>query len=839
MSHEISRVLYLSRKLKDLKLSNKSSEIEIEFDDPPFFPWWVRERVKNVFNVFSTIPRDRSLILYRRELPRLRSSLLTFLERVSPILSGIGRLALRLLRIFDLISPIVNLLWGFLLAKNFYWHWDPLRRVEEQRKLIEIRLDPIGRGISKTLGRIRELRWKVETARNAIIHAVSQKASQLSASLRNYINFQALEKFRWLAYDHLPRQRRLIQNTIRAVGHSMNARLGGIERSWARELKEIRKRVDEWMRREPGLRRSIELERLARQEEQILRRMRKEHEWVRKFFFEQKSHVTRNLRSLLASRPEGTLSRFISNIPRWARLGEIIGAATGIGTILMAASGNSSLRSALDRIFNPIANIITSWATTLSATIPKPRPGVAYNPQAVFSAVLRLAILPLCVQIFMAEIIRFLTNINLRRVAAILYDVSGFNQITVPLMTTFYRASLHQPFKYWANYQYRPYLPHPVQAEEAFRRRFISADSYAHYLRCQGHPEEWIRVLFKTAFRPLDPFSFAFLAQTAYFSPSEQRFLLQDMGYKAEVFKYLNKAPLMWGLLPYKGGFRSATMDLVKIGYLSVAEAVRDIYENVRTLDYPTAIRAEAERKSLLDFLKDKLKLAEDKFKKGLSSLGELQKEAAEVIKDPKKREIFVRHCVVKKAAKVKEEQLPDNRKSIASYLINLFKEGFITAKRYLELLKKYAHETNLDVLLLARANFKKLYDDRMDELKYYKTAFHAYELTYQEFQESLKRVILDDYKRELIAKTEKIKRDRKVKKKIRDLKEDIKNIGRKLTYYEEQKELTEKELEREEKEKRIYVLQRRLLMYEQKINELNEKLRDLNTQLERYQRYL
>jgi len=390
---------------------------------------------------------------------------------------------------------------------------------------------------------------------------------------------------------------------------------------------------------------------------------------------------------------------------------------------------------------------------------------------------------------------------------ALLAPYASFRVISNRIITRWADVSLGRPLRWTLNTSFPTEIPtvgevllwhargllEPSQWEKAKRlygemvlpQPQLSPDSIDSILRMRGFKDEFIDVLKVRAFRPIDPFSFAFLSQTGYFVPEEIEFLTKDMGYRPEVRDYLIKAPMMWGLSPFKTSIRQRMMNAVSDGFIEEEKAVRILEKLWRIMDLRTTMQLEAQTRYWYETTKDKVDqlcdkaikdiISEDELRNALSTgerirlsapiRGEerLEEDLVFAVVNTEKLENYVDKVKIRKYKKPLEERLPEQKKFILSALINLYSIGKYDANKFVETLNKADTITDFIELAKLRADLDKELDDYKEELQKQKDELKNYlsliaGILVSEYREG---VITKDVLEQRLAEAEQIK-DRK-----------------------------------------------------------------------------
>jgi len=338
---------------------------------------------------------------------------------------------------------------------------------------------------------------------------------------------------------------------------------------------------------------------------------------------------------------------------------------TGLGDKFRAIADG-----ALERVMIPIETLKTIVVKpTIKRDIPEPK---------VLLPFARFQFTTLVAMTILGQIVSAFSRIGLGQIGAWFYEFAGFRHVTRAFIGSLIYAAHTRPLRYAWNLKFQTALPHPVSASYMYARRRITDEEYKRYLRMQGIVPELIKAMLWIARRPLDPFSFAFLAQTGYWEDKEWRRITEDMGYHDHVMDYLTKAPMMWGLSPFKTTIRKNLVTAYAEGYATLAYVVREIVSIWRILDLTTMVKLEAESKYKAEVIKEKVDMIGDKFYKDIISESEARRMLKNYIIDPLRLNDYIERIKIKKFRKPREETLPEQKRFVRAVLSDAYEIGII-----------------------------------------------------------------------------------------------------------------------------------------------------------------
>jgi len=318
----------------------------------------------------------------------------------------------------------------------------------------------------------------------------------------------------------------------------------------------------------------------------------------------------------------------------------------------------------------------------------------------------------------LGEVIHQLSRMRIKYIGAWLYQFAGFRYWTGAIWGNFIDVYFRTPLRYAYNAEFRPRLAPLRDIAYMYQRGRLEPDKVRRALAYYGIMRDFDDRYLWIWKRPLDPFSFAFLQQTLYFNKDEIEELTTDMGYRKDVVKYLTKAPLMWGLSPFKTSIRHRLMTAYYKGYKKLGEVVGTINTIWRILDLEEIAQKEAETIYFVESTDDKVDTLLDKFQKDLLTEPQVRKELAKYVVNPERIDDYVERIKVKKYKKTAETEIPNQKSFIRSVLTRGRKEGVLSQEDFLSYLNQAEKINDLNALYLFRANLEKFIEDEIDKAR-------------------------------------------------------------------------------------------------------------------------
>jgi murein DD-endopeptidase MepM/ murein hydrolase activator NlpD len=448
--------------------------------------------------------------------------------------------------------------------------------------------------------------------------------------------------------------------------------------------------------------------------------------------------------------------------------------------------------------------------------------------------------------------VSWLSKHHLGHLSAILYDMSSYKYVTGALMGTLATVAYAQPLKYFYHAKFRPYLPDFRHAFEAFSRNIISKSGFQFHLKYAGIPDTYLEMYDRLASDKVSPFLIRGMAEAEIAEPDLIFKYIMDRGYDISKSIDITGALLWLASKDYRKSAEKSVYKHLVEGYITLEEFENEIkrirsvkgysvsYSTIDGETYSGKIYAPLSQEELMiisalwDAKFDRLKERENAIKSDLRTgdidIDTARKQLKEFIKDELKIDDIIRECI--RELKTKEE--PDRGKTIRSalktQLRTCYKEGFINKSMYDSVRKEVNKITDPDVLEDMLAEWSAFYDDRSDQLKYFKDKAINKEITIDEFIAKMNEwgmrpskidlIINDVIEKILIAN----------RKKREKLDSEIKSLRNKLRYYQDQLASLESQIEVETSPKKLSTLQ---LKYESILAKISKVEEDLSAKEE------
>jgi hypothetical protein len=426
--------------------------------------------------------------------------------------------------------------------------------------------------------------------------------------------------------------------------------------------------------------------------------------------------------------------------------------------------------------------------------------------------------------------VSWLSKHHLGHLSAILYDMSSYRLISNALFGGLIFAAYAQPLRYYYNATFRPYLPPFRDAFTAFSRNIIGKKEFGHHLKYAGIPDTYLELYDRLGSEPVSPFLIRGMAEAEIVNPDLIFKYVMDRGY--DIKKSIDiTGSLLWAASKdyRKAAERSVQKHLIE-GYISLEEfnnqiqKIRSLKEysvSYATIDGETysgkvyvplpqeelmAISAQWDAK--YDRLKEKENAIKTDLKSGDIDVITAREQLSQFILDQSKIEDIIRECVRELKSKEEPDRGKAIRSSLKSQLRTCYKEGFINKDLYDSLRKEANETTDPNILEDMLAEWSAFYDDRTDQLKYYKEKAINKEITIDELSAKLQEWKMRPSKIDLIINdvVEKILvANRKQREKLNS---EIKSLRSKLRDYQDQLASLESQIESETNPKKVSTLQ-------------------------------
>jgi hypothetical protein len=421
-------------------------------------------------------------------------------------------------------------------------------------------------------------------------------------------------------------------------------------------------------------------------------------------------------------------------------------------------------------------------------------------------------------------------GIDLKYVQAMAADITGYRQVLGALVGVAIALGYRQPITYYYRALFRPYLPPFRDAFSAFSRKIIGKKGFQFHLKYAGIPDTYLELYDRLASDPVSPFLIRSMAEAEIAEPDMIFKYTMDRGYSLEKSIDITGSLLWYASKDYRKTAEKSVQKHLVEGYITLEEFEGEI-QKIRSLkEYPVSyttidgetysgkvyaplsqeelMRISAEWDAKFDRLKERESAIKSDLRAGDIDAAAAREQLAEFVKDKSKINDIIRECI--RELKTKEE--PDRGKSIRTalktQLRTCYKEGFINKAMYDSVREEANKITDPNILEDMLAEWSAFYDDRSDQLKYFKDKAINKEITIDEFRAKMEEWGMRPSKIDLIINDviEKILvADRKKREKLDS---EIKSLRSKLRYYQDQLTSLESQIEAETNPKKLSTLQ-------------------------------
>jgi len=207
------------------------------------------------------------------------------------------------------------------------------------------------------------------------------------------------------------------------------------------------------------------------------------------------------LETYLAKLP-GDIAAFFTGLLTnfWTTLQSWIGAALEwFGNTAWPTIGNAlgGLRDFVADQVDNFSGLLLGAVTSGSPATPDVALGRARN---IFSiggnAVAALAAMSVA-----AELMHPLKQLGLGRLSAMIWDATGYQAITGAIMGILVGANIGTPLRYWANREFRPFLPREDVLQLLYSRKFIDQGTWWDFMRNHGYDDSLMPMFEEAAWR--------------------------------------------------------------------------------------------------------------------------------------------------------------------------------------------------------------------------------------------------------------------------------------------------------------------------------------------------
>jgi hypothetical protein len=445
------------------------------------------------------------------------------------------------------------------------------------------------------------------------------------------------------------------------------------------------------------------------------------------------------------------------------------------------------------------------------------------------ASLLAVAAGTLAAMIALGGVAEKLSGMKMGEAAAIVADFAGFKYITGALMGGLVTAAYAQPLKYWYNAVFRPYLPDFRIWQEALVQHEINDDLFKFSMKYYGIPDKYFDLYKETLKRPPSAFMLRYIAETEIVAPNEMFGMCLESRYSVEDAIYMVYAMSRGAMKSYISAIDKILTKCRKEGYIDDEAFERGFeearrYNEVRVsyqtilgnivegtvkipLDQKTLTKMATAWEAFSDSCDDKVSTLKSQFGKEDITEEEFRAELSKIVVVPEKVEDIINREKAKKKGKEEPDKGKEIRKLLISKLRDCYKEGFITKETFDNERKRAKEISDPDVLEDMFVEWLAFYDDRADQLKYFKDKAIGKEITIDEFRAKMVEWGMRPYKINLIIDdvVEKILvADRKQRAKLDS---EIKTLRNKLRDYQDQLTTLESQISAETDERRLRTL--------------------------------
>jgi len=684
---------------------------------------------------------------------------------------------------YGILAPYVGILQLVILIKNFSFFWNPEKRI---RDIVNAARDTQIKKIDEVASKIDVVAQKIDVVRTDF-EPLLRVAPRLEEIQENLSSIRTQ-----IATTTSP-----IIRDVKSINEKIIL-LSSLVPAIQTSLLPVTKTL-------PEIRKSIETLR----SEDLPREISK----LSKTTWDIKTELLSNIPSRVLSHTLGRLSQFEYADPLIGTLMKVI----GISVLLDYLYDLLPEEVKKDITLKPPFKAIAGWTYRMGMKadeLLEPSPNVEENFADKLGKVWRMIAFGYFIQYVIGGMAAWwAAKKGASHMAAFFAPFASYRIINTRIITAFTRVALSRPLGYLLNSAFRTEIPALSYILTFERRRLLDPGQWElarklygentlappsfeklnvdHLLALRGFSPEISHLLKISSYRPLDPFSFAFLSQTGYFKPEEVDFLISDMGYRPEVREYLIKAPLMWGLSPFKTSIRHSLIRQVKEGYLTIDEVVKRIPEIWRTLDLSQIAELEAKTLYEEERKKDIVDAWGDKFTKGVIDEATLRGKIEPHFKNKERLEDYIFRLKVKKDRKVREETMPDQKRFILATLLDLYVAGLRTPETFVKDIEKVEKINNFTDLALFKGDLER-------ELEAYKEAKRKAKEELRNQLGLIAGILVTEYSEGAITKDELLSRLEEAEK-IKDRREAY---IKKAEYERELEDYREKKKEEKEKTK-------------------------------------
>lgn len=190
----------------------------------------------------------------------------------------------------------------------------------------------------------------------------------------------------------------------------------------------------------------------------------------------------------------GLLTNFWTTLQSWVAAGLEWFGNTAWPTIGNALGG---LRDFVEEQADNFASLLLGAVTGGSPATPDVALGRARN---IFS-IGGTAVAGLAAMSVATELMHPLKQLGLGRISALIWDATGYSSITGAIMGILVGANIGTPLRYWANREFRPFLPSEGVLQVLYSRKFIDQGTWWEFMRYHGYDDSLMPMFEEAAWK--------------------------------------------------------------------------------------------------------------------------------------------------------------------------------------------------------------------------------------------------------------------------------------------------------------------------------------------------
>jgi hypothetical protein len=190
-----------------------------------------------------------------------------------------------------------------------------------------------------------------------------------------------------------------------------------------------------------------------------------------------------------------------------------------IGDWILAGTGPASLLlfKGLGELFNLIFNDFMHAFVDFVKTMGPQKPEESMINFTNIAQIGRTALMGLLGLTAGGELVKFFGHLGLGHIAAMIYDMTNYKEITGGMMKAFSTAAINLPATHYFNELLRPRLPSGRDVADMFNREIITAEQYSKLLAYEGIPDYWHEPLRRITETPVRYFTLAAIAKAGFY----------------------------------------------------------------------------------------------------------------------------------------------------------------------------------------------------------------------------------------------------------------------------------------------------------------------------------